>query len=281
MVAIIDAGSTKIDWLFTDHKGMEQGRHRSMGYNPHLSNSNIDLDDAIIADLSDVDTIHYYGTGINSQVFKDVVKRQFKPYIPESASVEVMSDILGTCRALFGMIPGIGCILGTGSNSCVYDGKEIVDMIPNLGYVLADEASGSCIGRTLLSKYFNRSMPKEIALEFKNTYNLEKEHVLKSIYKTDAPSKYLASFAPFAAENKSSWMLSMMKELLNEFVTQRILPYDGAENYRIGFTGSISFIFRDLIEEIFNENGLQKGIYIKRPIDRLLMYHTQQNDKKD
>ncbi len=270
-IAIVDAGSTKIDWIIHDSSDDTTQQFRSLGFNPHHSDATFEMDIALKEAINSCSQIHYYGTGINSIVFQNQIKTLLEK-VSQAQTILVESDLLGTCRALFKENDGIACILGTGSNSCVFRGDKITEQIDNLGYLLADEGSGADIGRRLLSSYFNESMPQHLRDNMQEQFDLNKEEVLKSLYKKELPSRYMASFAVFAT-TKDEWIYRLLDASFEEFIQRRIQVYKDSENLQVGFTGSIAFIHQKRIDNILLKYGLKEGIYLKRPIQQLLNYH--------
>ena len=193
-----------------------------------------------------------------------------------NATVFISEDMLAAVYAASGKKPAIVCILGTGSNSCYFDGDEMKTLVPSLGYILMDEASGNYFGKRLLIDYYYNQMPLEIAQEFKNEFNLDVDYIKKNLYRTPNPNMYLASFAKFMFIFKDN---DYIKEIITcgfqEFFKYKILSFNKTAETPIYFIGSIAHYFRDILEEIAEKNSLKITDIIQRPIDNLLAYHKE------
>jgi N-acetylglucosamine kinase-like BadF-type ATPase len=184
--------------------------------------------------------------------------------------------MLAAVYAASGKKPAIVCILGTGSNSCYFDGKNIKMLVPSLGYILMDEASGNYFGKQLLRDYFYNQMPLGIAQEFKKEFNLDPDYIKKNLYRETNPNMYLASFAKFMFDFKENpYIKDIITCGFQEFFKYRILPFNKTAETPIYFIGSIAHYFRDILEEIAEKNNLKVTDVVQRPIDELLSYHIK------
>lgn len=279
MRLIIDAGSTKMEWMLLDG-GAVKNRFTTEGFNPNYSDRQ-DLDNilnfvetqCIASQRQTIQSVHYYGTGCgserNCQIVKEVLQRHF-----HDAEIHVTHDLMAACHALLGRGKGIACILGTGSNACVYDGHDITEKAVSLGYLLGDEGSGMQIGREVARTYFYGFMPEDLRQKFDVTYHLELKDFIQHVYHEDQPSKYLAAFARFAGENKAHpYVQGLVKNCFDAFVEAFILRFEDGKALKIGFVGSIAFHFQDLLKESLSKYGLTLGTILKKPAEGLVRYY--------
>ncbi|RLJ97705.1 N-acetylglucosamine kinase [Tenacibaculum discolor] len=278
MILIADGGSTKADWIALDDTKKEVFRTTTLGLNPsvlteHEMLSTIDSADDLLKVQNDTLQIHFYGAGCGSpkaaESLQNVLKSIFK-----KATVFVSEDTLAAVYASTGNKPGIVCILGTGSNSCYYDGKNITTTAPSLGYTIMDEASGNYFGKQLLRDFYYDKMPKRIASAFKTSFELDTDTVKMNLYRKPYPNMYLASFAKFMLEYKGEkYIRKMIKKGVQEFFKYRILPFKKDKQTPIYFIGSIAYYFQDILEKVALKNNLIVTDVIQRPIDNLVDFH--------
>lgn len=286
MVLITDGGSTKCDWILLNPLGEVVIRTRSLGLNPAVVleedlferiSTNEDLKTYFTA----VKELDFYGAGCGTKtpvlLLKGVLERIFI-----NAKVTVNEDTVAAVYAATTK-PGIVCILGTGSNSCYFDGKEIYSSISSLGFSLMDEASGNYFGKRLIRDYFYKKMPSILALEFERRFNLDPDDIKLNLYKKSNPNMYLASFAQFIfdpAENRpnnagkiNGYFYKLISEGMLKFIEYRILCYKEAQRVPIHFIGSIAFFSEDIIRDCMKPYNLELGNIIRRPIDGLIEYY--------
>ena len=279
MILIIDGGSTKMEWMLLDG-GAVKNRFTTEGFNPNYSDRQ-DLENI----LSSVETchgaslqqtiqsIHYYGTGCGIEQNCQIVKEIFQNHFPQ-AEIQVTHDLMAACHALLGHEKGVACILGTGSNACVYDGHDITEKAVSLGYLLGDEGSGMHIGREVARAYFYGFMPEDLRQRFDATYHLELTDFIQHVYHEGRPSRYLASFARFAGENKAHpYIQGLVKHCFNAFVEAFVLRFEDCKTMQIGFVGSIAFHFQDILKESLAQYGLTLGTVLKAPAEGLVRYY--------
>ena len=278
MILIADGGSTKADWIALDDTKKEVFRTTTLGLNPsvlteHEMLSTINSADDLLKVQNNTLQIHFYGAGCGSpkaaESLQNVLKSIFK-----KATVFVSEDTLAAVYASTGDKPGIVCILGTGSNSCYYDGKNITTTAPSLGYTIMDEASGNYFGKQLLRDFYYDKMPKRIASAFKASFELDTDTVKMNLYRKPYPNMYLASFAKFMLEYKDEkYIRKMIKKGVQEFFKYRILPFEKDKHTPIYFIGSIAYYFQDILEKVALKNNLIVTDVIQRPIDNLVDFH--------
>lgn len=280
MILIADGGSTKADWIALDNDKNEVFRVRTLGLNPAVVTQN-ELKNRIVnvSQLMDVQAevteIHFYGAGCGtpkpSAILKSVLETVFI-----HAKVNIAEDMLAAVYAASGNKPAIVCILGTGSNSCYYDGTTVHMNTVSLGYSVMDEASGNYFGKLLLREYFYGKMPKRIAKKFEEVYDLDADVIKYHLYKQPNPNRYLASFAKFMFEFKEDkYIKKIIKRGFQEFFKYRVLPFGKTTDTPIYFIGSIAFYFSEILKKVAKKNHLSVTGILQRPIDNLLDFHKK------
>tara|TARA_B100000787_G_scaffold159892_1_gene138414 strand:+ start:1681 stop:2532 length:852 start_codon:yes stop_codon:yes gene_type:complete len=278
MILIADGGSTKADWIAINNKKEELFRVRTLGLNPavispeELTNRIINMFQ-LINIKDEVTQLYFYGAGCGTPVAIAILQKVMKA-IFKNATITIKEDMLAAVYAASGNKPAIVCILGTGSNSCYYDGDSMNIQVASLGYVLMDEASGNYFGKRLIRDYYYGLMPKHIAKKFENEYVLDADTIKSNLYRTPNPNMYLASFAKFMLDFKEEkYVMRLMKKGFEKFFKYRILPYKLSKETPIYFIGSIAHYFREILDGVAMKNGLEITGVIQRPIDNLLDYH--------
>ena len=280
MILIADGGSTKCDWILLDLSGKVVLKVQTDGLNPavvledelrHRINSNLDLA-AIFGQVTQLD---FYGAGCGTETPRKILEEVLQHYF-SNANVSVQEDLAAAVYAATTQ-PGIVCILGTGSNSCFFDGSEIHTPIPALGYSLMDEASGNYFGKKLLTDYFYKKMPTDIAARFEKQYHLNADEVKINLYKKPNPNAYLASFAQFifTSSEINDYFYALIKKGIDEFIECRILTFKEAHDVPIHFIGSIAHFSEDIIRACFKSHNLELGNVVRRPIDGLIDYYRK------
>lgn len=278
MILIADGGSTKADWIAINNNKEEVFRVRTLGLNPaivpekELYNRIINMFQ-LINIKEDVTEIHFYGAGCGTpkpiKILKIILESIFV-----NATIFIAEDMLAAVYAATGKTPALVCILGTGSNSCYFNGNEMEMLSASLGYILMDEASGNYFGKKLIIDYYYHKMPSKVAKNFEAEFNLEADYIKKNLYREPNPNMYLASFAKFMFNFKEEkYIKKLIKKGFQEFFKYRILPYDKTAETPIYFIGSIAYYFRDILEQIAKKNNLVITDVIQRPINNLLEYH--------
>ena len=278
MRLIIDAGSTKMGWILMD--GHEVKAHFvTKGFNPNYSPMQDLVEICRNASLpnGNIRSIHYYGTGCGNDQNCLLIKKVFQHHFPMT-EIHVTHDLMAACHAVLGHEKGIACILGTGSNSCLFDGEDIVEKAISLGYLVGDEGSGMHIGREVVRAYFYGFMPEDLSRQFDAAYHLELKDFIQHLYHEVQPSKYLATFAKFSGENQAHpYMYGLVKSCFNAFIEAFILRYENCKSLKISFIGSVAFHFKSLLEESLNEFGLTMGEVMQTPSEGLIKYYQGEN----
>lgn len=278
MTLIIDCGSTKAEWVVLDGKNVAK-RFITNGFNPNFTENetikNIIVEAKNIIDNQDVSKIVFYGTGCASEANQNKVA-MILAITFKINDIEVYPDSLGACHALFGKNAGVACILGTGSNACVYDGEKITQSIVSLGFMLGDEGSGCHIGKRIVHDSFYKIMPEDLRAKFDEKYHLDRETLLNNVYHGDAPSRYLAEFARFALENiENQYIKGVVTECFESFVdnvADHGVPRC-ARNDRWGFVGSVAFAFQEILLQILENHNITCSKILKNPMDGLIEYY--------
>ena len=276
---IADAGSSKTDWSLTDGTGTGTKRFATPGLNALLAEVH-EVEASLrgvaehLPEGSDVMEINYYGAGCATPAICSKMRSALSAAL-RCGNVNVESDLLGAARSLLGRERGIACILGTGSNSCLYDGKEIVENIPSMGYILGDEGSGAALGKRLVADAFKRRLPEAVTEDFLREFDLDLAEILTRVYRTPAPNKFLASLAPFIHRNLGNpYIYAMVRDEFRNFFVRNVSAYAGARKLPVSFTGSVAFHFADVIREAGEELGIKVGKIAAQPLEGLIRYHN-------
>jgi glucosamine kinase len=274
---ISDCGATKAEWRITD--GKRSKTIITQGISPYF------LDTSQIISLLEtelkpglkkweVDEVHYYGTGCANPNNASSVKKALRKVFPGSKT-EVNHDLMAAARALCGRSKGIACILGTGSNSCYYDGKKIIKNSPGLGYVLGDEGSGAYLGRKVLQYYLYNTFDEDIRARFDAAYVTNVSEILENVYKKPMPNRYLAGFAKFLAENRGHYMIeNIIEDGLNDFFFNHLCKYRETWTLPVHFAGSVAFGFKDVLQQLCASYEFELGNVMKNPMEGLVSYHS-------
>lgn len=279
MILIADGGSTKADWILLDKSGEVVLKTRTGGLNPavfsiDLMKTRINENEEFRIYKEKVTEVYFYGAGCGTEKPTALLKSIFESFFI-NAKVVVKEDTYAASYAVT-TEPGIVCILGTGSNSCYFDGTNVDVRIDSLGYILMDEASGNYFGKKLLRDYYYKKMPKSIAKMFEEQYDLDADTIKRKIYKEDNPNTYLAHFAEFMLKNdRTLYFNKVLHKGVKDFFQNRILPYKESKNVPVHFVGSIAYFAKDIIEDVARYYLIELGNIVRRPIDGLIIYHQE------
>lgn len=278
MILIAESGSTKCDWVLLDSKGRELDRWNTMGFNPYFHSARVvqkklNETEGLRIWADKIEQTWFYGAGCSSAPLKAIIKEGLDAVFI-NATNHVGHDLEASAFALYQGEPVIACILGTGSNSCYYDGKEVQEEVPALAYILGDEGSASFIGKRIVADFLYKRLPKELYLDFRQTYNLSKDEIIESVYNKPHANVYLAGFGPFAGKHAShSYIKNLVKEGFSKFLDIHVLCYPESSNTPVSFVGSVAKIYEDILTECLNEKGLKKGQVLAKPVNHLVNYH--------
>lgn len=274
-ILIAESGATKTDWVLLK-KGKAQ-HFKSSGINPYLQTA-ADIRTCLESELKlgkTVDKVFFYGAGISTRDNKQLVKQALKPYFG-TKDIEVESDMLAAARGLSNDKKGIICILGTGCNACYYDGNKIKDQQPSLGYIAGDEGSGNHMGKRILQYYAYNTFDTELKMYFEQQFGNSIPDILEKLYREPFPNRYLASFVKLLAENRGHFMVeNIIEDCLNDFFHHHLFKYRQSWKHPIYFTGSIAYVFSDVIESLCHQYELELGRILQNPLQGLVQYHTQ------
>jgi glucosamine kinase len=282
MILIADSGSTKADWrLIDEHQQIHQ--YATQGINPYFQNEetiSMIIQNELLPQLkSGVQSvkpeIYFYGAGCGTVLKKKVVEAALVLHFPTSV-IEVNTDLLGAARALCEDKPGIAAILGTGSNTCYYDGVNIIENHASLGYILGDEGSGAHIGKLFIQAYLNKELPETIASRFEDRFQLNKDIILDNIYRQPMPNRFLASFSKFIYQNlKEQFLIDLVATSFNELFDKHILKYEHA-HLKLGCVGSVAFYYSNILRAVALNKGVSLDKIIETPIAGLTLYHLKE-----
>jgi glucosamine kinase len=273
---IADSGATKAEWIL-----IRKGKRETIftqGISPYF------LDTGQIVSLlqkellpliktTKIDQVHYYGTGCANPQNAASVKKAIR-MVFEEAKVEVQTDLMAAARAVCGREKGIACILGTGSNSCYYNGKTIVRNSPGIGYVLGDEGSGAYLGKKVVQYYLYDTFDEDLRSRFDARFLTNGVEILDNVYKKPLANRYLASFTLFLAENRGHYMIeNIIEDGLNDFFFQHLCKYGEVWKYPLHFVGSVAHGFSDVIRELCQSYEFELGTIMKNPMEGLVRYH--------
>ena len=278
MMIIADSGSTKVDFRIADDEG-KISKASCQGLNPvyvSLEEIKSALEKEVLPLTGrKVGDIYFYGAGVIGDT-ADKVRTAFSEVFDYDL-LFVESDMLAAARALFGDKAGIACILGTGSNSCFYDGHKIVSNVRSGGFILGDEAGGADLGKRLLKAYIKGLMPASLAAEFDKRYHLDYASIVKHVYREPEPGKFLGSFAPFIVEYRNHpFMDSLIADAINDFLSINVMQYDW-RSHDVSFVGSVAYACRETLEKCLNAAGMRFGTVLRSPADALVQYHTRRH----
>ena len=283
MKLIADSGSTKTQWRLLQADGSIL-QARTSGYNPHHQTAEqirelvqMELPPQLPADYKP-QSIHFYGAGCSSEKSKTIVRMAFRELYPD-ADITIEHDLLAAARALCGTEPGIACILGTGSNSCLYNGSEITHNISALGWILGDEGSGADLGKRVVADYLRYDMPEHLRQLFRQQHDISAEDVNDKVYRHAFPKPYIASFARFLHDNlKDPWCYQQVYNSFKSFIERNVVKYPDYQNVKLHFVGSVAYYYADVLRKVAADMGLRIHHILESPIAGLSLYHA---DKKD
>jgi N-acetylglucosamine kinase-like BadF-type ATPase len=273
---IADSGATKAEWCL-----LNNGKKKilfTQGISPYFLNTD-QIAELLLKELVPklknvtVEHIFYYGTGCSNIENAKSIKKALIRVFPK-AQASVNTDLMGAARAVCGHEKGIACILGTGSNSCYYNGKNIVKNSPGIGYVLGDEGSGAYLGKKVVQYYLYNTFDEDLRARFDAKYVTTTSEILDNVYKKPLPNRYLASFALFLVENRGHYMIeNIIEDGLNDFFFQHLCKYNEVWKYPVSFVGSVASGFKDVLQQLCNSYEFELGTVLKNPMEGLIKFH--------
>ncbi len=279
MIFIVESGSTKSDWVLLDDKN-NQSFYSTMGFNPYFHSAEIietelKKNSPMMLVAFEITEVYFYGAGCSSDKMNQIVKDGLTRVFP-NAKINVDHDLVACAYATYLGRPGISCIIGTGSNSCYFDGKDVSEVVPALGYILGDEGSGSYFGKKLLSSYLYHQLPSHLAADFEDMYGLDKNAIVEKVYLEPNANVFIASFMPFIAKHHDEpFFQTMIEAGFKEFMRVHVCCYDNYKSADLHFVGSLAGIFRSALDRAAASLGLSVTSVIRKPVDGLVNYHLQ------
>ena len=277
MILIADSGSTKCDWAICTTDGKILSIHKTSGFNPKYSSF-----DSITSELNssklnsikrEIKEVYFYGAGCSSESRNIIIKNPLQAFF-SNAEITIRHDLEAALKSTYRGTPIISCILGTGSNSCIFDGNNIIENAPSLGYIAGDEASGNFFGKQLINLYVNNALPKNIVEKFENWTPERKDEIIENIYSDQRPNLYLATFFRFMYKNREEEMFdSIFRKGIQHFFDLHIKCFENHKNYPLTFVGSVAYFLSDHINEIAKKEGMQVQEIVQSPIENLVSEH--------
>ena len=275
MILISDSGSTKAEWVILSEKGVHETLFTT-GINPFYQDTADIVHHLKVEYTSEqhkFDAIYFYGAGCTNSEKSEIVKSALNQFF-DCGKIHVGSDLLAAARSLCQDKPGVACILGTGSNSCYYDGEKIIDQVSPLGFILGDEGSGAVLGKKLVGDILKKQLPQKFIDDFFETYQITPSEILDNVYKMPFPSRYLARYTRFLSKNIDHPEIeNIVIQGFREFITRNLLQYHEIGQNPIHFAGSIAFHFDAQLRKAIRESSLRLGKIEQAPMNGLIAYH--------
>lgn len=277
MILIADSGSTKTDWCVVEHGQLIQ-QIFTKGTNPFFQSEeeiSNEIATALIPQLktNKFEAVHFYGAGCAFPDKIETMRKAIASHLQVSGEIEVSTDMLAAARSLCGHQPGIACIMGTGSNSCFYDGEKIVSNVSPLGFILGDEGSGAVLGKLLVGDMLKNQMTPELKEKFLNKTGLTPPEIIDRVYRQPFPNRFLASLSPFLAENiQEPSVHALVLGSFKAFFQRNVMQYD-YKNHPVHFIGSVAYHYQDILHEAARELEIQITTIVKSPMQGLMTFH--------
>lgn len=280
MIAIIDGGSTKCDWMILENSGKLNLKTTTLGFNPNITSpefisQEIDKNQDLFFLKNHIEKVFFYGSGCGTAENCQKVEKEFVKTFP-TAEIAIKEDMTAAAYAAYNGNPAIVGILGTGSNSCFFDGEKIRTDLPSLGFLIGDEGSGSALGKHLLRRFFMKKLPKDLEEDFIQTYRLTIDDAIKNMYHNPRANAYLGEFNKFIAERKKHpYFQNMVFDEMKNYLDYQVLPYPEAGEVEVNCIGYIAFIYEDILRAAAAELNLKIGKVVQKPIESLVDYHKK------
>ncbi len=279
MILIADSGSSRTEWWLLD-KGRAVEKVQTVGLNPYFFHGN-DLADLLAREVPNslrsagIHKVFFYGAGCADPANQRRVEQALRPIFPGQPVLYVERDILGAARALFGSQNGLACVLGTGSNACLYDGSGIVHEIASLGYLLGDEGSGAHLGKTLIRDFLKHTLPAEIQRGLQEEFGLERADLLERIYRREHPNRFLASFSPFIYRRMGHpYITQLLENSFGDFFREQVCRLPDYRDFPLGCIGSVGYHFREVVSGVAGKYGIHRTKFQVSPLEGLTAYHS-------
>ena len=279
MILIADSGSTKTDWCVVEN-GQPIQQISTKGINPFFQ-SEEEISNEIATSLlpqlktNALDAVYFYGAGCGFPDKIAMVHRAITKHLQIKREVEVNTDMLAVAHGLCQHEAGIACIMGTGSKSCDYDGKQIVSNVSPLGFILGDEGSGAVLGKLLVGDILKNQMTPELKEKFLKQFSLAPADIIDRVYRKPFPNRFLASLSPFLAQNIDEPCIhALVLGSFKSFLKRNVMQYENFRNSKVHFIGSVAFYYKTILAEAAQEMNIQLGTIIKSPMEGLIKYHS-------
>jgi glucosamine kinase len=275
---IADSGATKCQWTLII--GKQKKTITTIGISPYFLTTEQIVETISKGfhkkiDTAIIDAVYFYGTGLSNPNNVSSIKKALKKVFPK-AVLDIQTDLVAVARATCKHSKGVACILGTGSNTGFYNGKKIVKNSPGLGYVLGDEGSGAYLGKKVLQYFLYKTFDEELMHAFETKYQINKDQILDAIYKQPLPNRYMASFTTFLSEHRGHYMIeNIIEDGINDFFFAHLNKLNESWLYPIHFTGSVAYVFRDVIKQLATAYELEIGAIVKSPMEGLIDFHSK------
>ena len=279
MILIADSGSTKTDWCVVENGVLVQ-QIFTKGTNPFFQSEeeiSNEIATALLPELKtdEFDAVYFYGAGCGFPDKIEIVHRAISKQLKVKGNVEVATDMLAAARGLCGREAGIACIMGTGSNSCYYDGENIVANVSPLGFTLGDEGSGACLGKLMVGDLLKNQMTPELKEKFLKQFNLTPADIIDRVYRKPFPNRFLASLSPFLSQNiNEPCVHDLVLNSFKAFFKRNIMQYENFQNLKVNLIGSVAFYYKEVLAEAAEAMGIQLGTIIQSPMEGLIKYHA-------
>lgn len=279
MILIADSGSTKCSWALCNTEGNLIKEALTIGFNPYFIDNLSIISHLSKSELNEykdkITYVFFYGAGCSSKEKNKIIELPFKEFF-KNAKITISHDLDAACFAMYNGSASITCILGTGSNSCFYDGKEIFEHGPSLGFIVGDEASGNYFGKKILSLYFNNVMPNELKKILEASFETDIAIINKNVYNTNRANVFLSKYFPFITKTKNHPLIQeLIKDTLDEFINLHVKCFSNCNEVEINFIGSVAYFLSDEIQNALQRNNLKAGKILKNPIKRLMEFHFE------
>ncbi|MGP1622254.1 ATPase [Bacteroides heparinolyticus] len=279
MILIADSGSTKTDWCVVENGELLQ-QIFTKGTNPFFQ-SEEEISNEIATTLlprlksDEPDAVYFYGAGCGFPDKIATMRRAITQHLKVKGAIEVNTDMLAAARGLCGHKSGIACIMGTGSNSCYYNGQDIVANVSPLGFILGDEGSGACLGKLLVGDLLKNQMTPGLKEKFLEQFGLTPADIIDRVYRQPFPNRFLASLSPFLAQNMDEPCVhNLVLNSFKAFLKRNVMQYAGYQHEKVHFIGSVAFHYKEVLIKAAYETGIQVGNIIKSPMEGLIKYHS-------
>ncbi len=278
MILVAESGSTKSDWVLIDPNGREIDRWSTMGFNPYFHSADkvynvLSTTEGLNVWADKITQTWFYGAGCSSPAMRAIITEGLNRVFTHAEN-HVDHDLNAAAYALYDGEPEIACILGTGSNSCFFDGTNVREEVPALAYILGDEGSASFIGKRLLADYLYKKMPPELYKDFDRTYNITKDEIFDRVYNQPHANVFLASFGPFAGKHKDAkYIKALVRNGIRQFIDIHVKCYPECATVNVNFVGSVAKAFEDIIQEELAKDHIKFGRVLAKPVNSLIKYH--------